>query len=150
MHVVEAFLLVLVFVAAVALTISSFLSTVNGYLAVVKTRYQLLSEAMESNKIARFSSAEVTCSESEKHFTASGFPAALIKADAKYYYLIPSPGYVIPSTNPCAANPCAQPPTHPNTPACPPSPCCQAGRAEVLNSARAFLVLPNGTVLATP
>lgn len=143
MQVIEAVLLVLVFFIAVVLTLSSFLSTVDGNLAVIETRYRLLQEALSSSdKVVPQINVGLQCANGEVYFIASGYPAALIKAFDDYYYLVPSPSYVISThqTN-CINSPCSS--------SCPPSPCCTSGGQE-LGSVAAFLVLPNGTLLVKP
>ncbi|MGC8584329.1 MAG: hypothetical protein ACP5MH_11490, partial [Thermoproteus sp.] len=135
MNVVEATVLVIVFIIAMYLTVSNFLSTVEGYLDVLKSRYEVLKDAMAAGQKVYFMPSHfyvvnlpegtvyltpyyMLCTGLDvKLYRTEGFPALLINATyfgypKGYYFLVPSPSYVIPANALTAATgqlPCLNP-----------------------------------------
>lgn len=151
MNVIEAFILVAVFFAAIYLTIQNFLATATGYITLINTRYELLLEAIEAGEKTLYKVEEpklltiqgrsyvitpyYACElpQGVIYRVASGYPVLLIDASyygypSDYYILVPSPSYLI----------------HKNVVPREGAPSCESLTSR---PAAAFLILPNGTVL---
>lgn len=156
MNVVEAVILIVVFATAVYLATTNFLTTAQGYISLIESRYKILEGAAGAQSVY-FKPSNITllkvkgqellitpyymkCTDLDiMYFRASGYPALLINATylnypKGYYFLVPSPSYQIPQDTAKSAHPLP----------------CRDPQALVSQPATSFIVLPNGTVKATP
>lgn len=146
MNAVEAIPLILVYALVIYLSVSNFITTSNGYLAVIEARTSLLTDALnsaptqplagtpprEAEKLSPYSH----CGSDSEVYIANGYLGMAKYAGRyggkMYYLLIPSPNYYTPEHNQ-------------------PKPKKLQCLAPLFTSAvRSFYVLPDGAIMYSP
>ena len=105
MNPLEAMPLVIIYILVMALLLNNFLTTVGGYLSVIESRSNLLSDATVGEKVVPQPAAIDTQSiykispysycgdERTRAYLANGYIGLTIDVGGGYYLLIPSPNY---------------------------------------------------------